>query len=427
MLGSRLQLLRSYIFGGGIVMIAVLFIITDQLVRKMDQEAQSVSLLFAEFAANTASSSGGDQDPRVQEVYRDVITRINFPLVLTDRQGRPRVWRHVGVDLDEVTEHEIQTLDPQNPVPESRLAAILTKVEELDAENRPIPIRLPGQREEFGHVHFGKSPLASQLRYFPLLEFAMVAVFGLLALLGYRSIKDSEQRSVWVGMARETAHQLGTPISSLMGWLEVVRDRIQTDQATGQATDQVVLDRAFLNEVLDEIENDTARLDKIASRFSNVGSVPNLDEQDVVPVVAEATHYLMRRLPHVRSKVRLVEKYEEVPPVNINRELMEWVVENLLKNALDALERGRDGEITVEVRREPNTETVDIRIRDNGRGMTQSEQRRIFEPGYSTKQRGWGLGLSLSRRIVEEYHGGRLFLEASEPGQGSTFCVQFPV
>lgn len=422
MMGSRPELLRSYLFVGGIAMIAVLFVITDQLVRRMDEEAQSVSLLFAEFAANTASSSGGDQDPRVQEVYRDVITRINFPLVLTDRQGRPRVWRHVGVDLDEVTEHEVQTLDPENPVPGSALAVILTRVRELDEENDPIPIRLPGRREEFGHVHFGKSPLSAQLRYFPLLEFAMVAVFGLLALLGYRSIKDSEQRSVWVGMARETAHQLGTPISSLMGWLEVVRDRLPADKE-----EAVALDRSFVDEVLGEIENDTARLSKIAARFSNVGSVPNLDEQDVVPVVAEATHYLMRRLPHVRGKVKLVEKYGEVPPVNINEELMEWVVENLLKNALDAIERGEEGEIVVEVRRQPNTETVDIRISDNGRGMAPAEQRRIFEPGYSTKQRGWGLGLSLSRRIVEEYHGGRLFLEASEPGKGTTFCVQFPV
>jgi len=416
---SRPQLLRTYFFVGGIALVAVLLFFTDQLVRRMERESLAVSFLFAQFAANTASTST-DQDPEVLSVYRDVLARINFPIILTDRSGRPRVWRHVGVDLDEVTEDEISTLDFENPPVTGGVARLLAEMEKLDAQNQPIDIRRPNESQIFGRVHYGISPLVTQLKLFPLLELALVATFGFLALLAYRSIKDSEQRSVWVGMARETAHQLGTPISSLMGWLELLKER------GGEGKESVTLEAAFFEDVVTEMDNDIARLEKIAARFSNVGSAPKLQQQDIVPVVGEAIQYLTRRLPHLHAKIRVEEHLDEVPPVNINRELMEWVVENVLKNAMDAVDK-ETGVIKVEVRREPNTETVDIRVTDNGRGMLVSEQRRVFEPGYSTKRRGWGLGLSLSRRIVEEYHGGRIFVERSAPGEGSTFVIQFPV
>jgi signal transduction histidine kinase len=392
-----------------------------ELARKVKAEAESVSLVFAHFAAMTASTATGDDDPRVAQSYREVINRINFPLILTDRKDRPRVWRHVGVGLDEVTDHEIETLDPKAPPVSGPMATLLVRVKELDAQNRPIPIQREGFGEPFGYVHYGQSPLVRELRLFPLVELTIVVVFILLAVLGYRSVKLSEQRSVWVGMAKETAHQLGTPISSLMGWLEVLRERVGGGEA-GRAQ----IDRAFLDDLLDEMENDTARLEKIAARFSNVGSVPHLQVQDIVPIVAEAVRYLARRLPQMGARVEIQEQYDEVPPVNVNRELMEWVVENLLKNALDAVDQEK-GQIQVEVRREPQTESVDVRISDNGRGMTPREQHDVFTPGYSTKRRGWGLGLSLSRRIVEEYHGGRLFLAHSAPSAGSTFVIRFPL
>ncbi len=424
---QKSQLLRNYLFIGGIVLIAGLLIVTDRIVRRLEEESRAVSFIFAQFAANTASTTGsGETDPKVQQTYRDVISQIDFPLILTDRSGTPRVWRHVGVEMDEVTDFEISALDPENPPETGALRVVLDKLADLDAQNDPIPIQRPGDLNDFGHVHYGTSPLLRQLRFFPLIELSMVSIFMLLAVLGYRSIKENEQRSVWVGMAKETAHQLGTPISSLMGWLEVLREQVRSAEEGQQSPAAVALDRTFLDDVLSEMDNDAARLEKIAARFSNVGSAPRLLQQDIVPVVGEATHYLMRRLPHMKSSVEITEHLEEVPPVNINRELMEWVMENLLKNALDSVDR-EDGHIHVEVKREPHTETVDIRITDNGRGMTAAEQRRVFEPGYSTKRRGWGLGLSLSRRIVEEYHGGRLLLERSAPGEGTTFVVQFPV
>ncbi len=417
---SRLVLLRGYLFVGGIVLIAVILFYAGRLARKMEEEVHSVSSLFAQFAANTALTAV-EEDPSVLRVYRDVIRQINFPIILTDQRGRPRAWRHVGVDVDEVTEHEIQSLDTANPPVSGPVARLLEMIRKFDTQNEPIPIRREDTRELFGMVHFGESSLASELRLFPFLELTIIFVFIFLGVLGYRSIKESEQRNVWVGMAKETAHQLGTPISSLMGWVELLRDRI------GERFEGTVgLDAAFAQDVLREMDSDAERLEKIAARFSNVGSVPKLSVQDVVPIVGEAVRYLRRRIPQMGAKVEIQERFAEVPPINVNRELLEWVVENLLKNALDAVDK-QNGVITVEVRREPQTESVDIRVSDNGRGMSLAEQRRVFDPGYTTKRRGWGLGLSLSRRIIREYHGGRIFLERSDPEIGSTFTIRFPL
>lgn len=421
---TRQSLLRGYVFIGGGLLIAAILFYTARLAQEMEAEAQSVSFLFAQFAANTALTvNNPDTDPEVIEVYRDVISRINFPIVLTDARGIPHIWRHIGVDLSEVTDTEILQADPEDPPDAGPYAVVFAKRDQLAAMHDPIPLRFGDSDRIQGYVYFGRSSLVTKLRYFPLIELSLVVIFLVLALLGYRSIKESEQRNVWVGMAKETAHQLGTPISSLMGWLELLRARVTEAASPAPA---VSLDRAFLDDVLAEMENDTARLTKIAARFSNVGSVPKLVQQDIVPVVGEATRYLLRRLPQMGATVQILEKFEEVPVVNINRELMAWVVENLLKNALDSVDK-QEGVISVEVRREPHAEAVDVRVSDNGRGMTAEERRRVFDPGFTTKKRGWGLGLSLSKRIVEEYHGGRIFVERAAPGEGSTFVVRFPV
>jgi signal transduction histidine kinase len=183
--------------------------------------------------------------------------------------------------------------------------------------------------------------------------------------------------------------------------------------------------RAELDETLDEMERDVDRLNKVAQRFSHVGSVPLLQLQDVTPVVREAVQYVRRRLPQMDGEVEIRERYEEVPPININRELLEWSLENLLSNAHSALDK-RPGLIEVTVERRKESEAVEVVVRDNGRGMSPGEQRRAFEPGYTTKRRGWGLGLALARRVVEDYHAGRLFIRHSEPGQGTTIVISFP-
>ena len=185
------------------------------------------------------------------------------------------------------------------------------------------------------------------------------------------------------------------------------------------------MEREFFTEVLDEMENDAERLQKIANRFGQVGSMPRLEMEDVAPIVSEAVRYFRRRLPHLGKDVDIRERYDLVPPVSVNKELIEWVVENVLKNAVDATE-GSKGVIDVDVVRRKETESVEVRIADQGRGMNTNELKQAFSPGFTTKQRGWGLGLTLAKRIVEDYHGGRIWVEKSAPGRGTTLVISFP-
>jgi signal transduction histidine kinase len=220
-------------------------------------------------------------------------------------------------------------------------------------------------------------------------------------------------------MAKETAHQLGTPLSSLMGWIELLRARDDGGEA------DVRVPGAEFRETLEEMERDVDRLTKVAQRFSHVGSAAVLKPQDVTPTVRRVVQYMSRRLPKSGPGMEIRERYEEVPPVNLNPELMEWAIENLIANALTAIEK-KPGVVEIEVSLRPQSETVEIVIRDNGRGMTRDEQRRAFEPGYTTRSRGWGLGLPLARRVVQEYHGGRLSVRQSAPGQGTTMVISLP-
>jgi signal transduction histidine kinase len=208
-----------------------------------------------------------------------------------------------------------------------------------------------------------------------------------------------------------------------LGWIELMSERVK--DLPGE---QVTLPRRDLEQMMGEMENDTARLNKVAARFSHIGSIPNLALMDVSPVVVEAVQYLKRRLPHRGRRIELREVYGEVPPINASRELLEWVVENLLVNATNAINAGDEpvGQIEIRLERRAENETVELSVTDNGRGMSTEEQARAFEPGYTTKARGWGLGLALAKRIVEEYHGGRIFIRRSAPGEGSTFVITFP-
>jgi two-component system, NtrC family, sensor histidine kinase KinB len=205
-----------------------------------------------------------------------------------------------------------------------------------------------------------------------------------------------------------------------MGWIELLRARSESDPQGASVT----LDRRDLDETLGEMERDVDRLSKVAQRFSHVGSPPQLQVQEVTQVVRQAVQYVRRRIPEGDGEIEIRERYEDVPPVNVNRELLEWAIENLLTNAISAIEL-RPGVIEVSVERRNENEAVELSVSDNGRGMSPSEVQRIFEPGYTTKRRGWGLGLALARRIVEEYHGGHLFVRETAPGEGTTMVIQF--
>jgi anti-sigma regulatory factor (Ser/Thr protein kinase) len=416
-------LLRAYLFLGSFVLVAAAFVYSYNWVRKVNQESQAVSQLLARFVA--ASALQATDNPELKEIFTEVIKPSDLPLILTDRAGRPFVWSNVGIDPGAIDIETISRWDPQSPDAPPVLRRLRDKVADFDRDHEPIPIYPSGESRPFGYVHYGERGLVRELRYIPLVQLGVIAVFVALGYVGYRSIKTSEQQAIWIGLVKETAHQLGSPISSLLGWVELLREKFSRTGEAPAAAAEADRQHVFLSEALNVMEDDAERLGKIAKRFGQIGSIPRLHTVDVAPIVSSAVRYFQRRLPHLKKDVTIEERYEMAPPANVNEELIEWVVENILKNAIDAT--GSQGKINVEVVHRHETECVEVRIIDRGRGMTPAEARQVFSPGYTTKSRGWGLGLTLAKRIVEDYHGGSIWVERSDPGRGTSFVVSFPV
>jgi len=424
---TRSELLKTALFVGSGLLVGAVFLFTQQMVTRLSEEVATTSGVLARFCAQ--ASFPAIRDPEIQQIFADVIAHVDFPIVITDERGLPRAWRGIGVDPGMVPAASIDSLaqrQPVAPVIRERVERVRREILGLDRRHHPLLMTSPGSHTTIGAVHYGDPAVLVRLRWMPFISAAGVVLLLALGLLGLRGIQQAEKRTIWVGLARETAHQLGTPLSSLMGWVELLRAHA-TPAAGGSAPESadVRLPRAEFDETLEDMERDIERLGKVAQRFSHVGSVPLLQLQDVIPVVGEAVAYVRRRLPHGEGQVEIRERYEEVPPININRELLEWVLENLLSNAHSALDK-RPALIEVAVERRAESEAVEIVVRDNGRGMSPAEQRRAFDAGYTTKRRGWGLGLALARRVVEDYHGGRIFFRHSAPGLGTTVVVSFP-
>lgn len=414
------QWLKAYLFLGSSLLVIAVFLFTYRMVGALSREVATTSRVLARFCAQASFPAA--TDPGLQKILQDLIAGIDFPMVITDNDSTPRAWRAVGIADSLVPTASIDSLKlgvAIAPVIRARLDRIQARAMEMDKRNEPIPMHQPGTGIQLGAVHYGDPPVLEQLLLMPYIAGGGFVLLISLGLWGLTGIRQAEKRSIWVGMARETAHQLGTPLSSLLGWVELLRSH---GEAAGN---EVRVPRTEFEETLDEMERDVERLTKVAQRFSHVGSAPQLQLQDVTPVVMEAVQYMRRRLPRAEGEVQIRERYEEVPPINLNRELLAWALENLLTNAVSALDK-RPGLIEITVDRRKEKEAVEVTVTDNGRGMSAAEQQRAFDPGYTTKRRGWGLGLALARRVVQEYHGGRLFVRHSAPGQGTSVVVSFP-
>lgn len=264
------------------------------------------------------------------------------------------------------------------------------------------------QSSNFGSEIYYKNPqILTQLQYFPIIQLLLIAFFIVFGYMTFSSARRSEQNRVWVGMAKETAHQLGTPISGIVAWIEHLRLLREGDEEVG--------------EILDELGNDVQRLDLIADRFSKIGSEPKLESVNIFDELESSRAYMQRRAP--RKVIFNFPDPASAPlKVNINSHLFNWVIENLLRNALDAM--GPKGSISAEVTEENNF--INIDLTDTGKGIPPSKHRAVFQPGFTTKKRGWGLGLSLAKRIVEEYHAGKIFVKKSEENVGTTFSIKLP-
>jgi signal transduction histidine kinase len=404
---------RVYLFAAAVLLMVALVAHSNYIVGKLNEEARCQCTVLARFFAVATLEVPGN--PVLQPIYRDVVRNINFPIVLTDLNGIPRAWRHVGIPAEAVPDSLITMAETTGLVapPLRRLQEIVVR---LDRLNTPIEIKRLGRTELLGYVHYGEPPLVSRLRWVPYLEFAVIAALLLFGWFGWRSLLAGEQRSLWAALAKETAHQLGTPLSSLLGWTGLLKEQAAARTATPEK----------LGGIVEEMERDLERLNKIASRFAQVGSAPALEPADLSSVVSETVGYFRSRLPQLGTTVTIEESYEAVPAVLLHPQLMEWVVENLLKNALDASDKAA-GTIRVRVAWKRDERKAVLTIADNGRGMTPEERRHAFDTGFTTKRRGWGLGLSLARRVVHEYHFGEIAIVETAPGAGTTVAVSLPL
>lgn len=279
----------------------------------------------------------------------------------------------------------------QNPVYVSH------QIDIMRSENDPLEIDFMNTGK--AKIYYRTSDLIEQMRYFPILQFVVIALYLLIAYLLFSWARRSEQNQVWAGMAKETAHQLGTPISSLMGWVELLR--MQEEPFAGT----------------EEMQKDIERLQIVTDRFSKIGSVPSLEPTDLIPVIKDTMDYLQKRFSKkFEFDIQLPCESLVIPLVP---SLFRWVLENLTKNAIDAM--GDHGKITLEL--VEGSDEVIIDFSDTGKGIPKSKQKQVFNPGYTSKKRGWGLGLSLAKRIIEEYHKGKIFVKSSMLGQGTTFRI----
>ena len=258
------------------------------------------------------------------------------------------------------------------------------------------------QTNDYQLVCYDESTLLKRLASYPYWQLGIVMIFVVVAIFALLSSKKAEQNKVWVGLSKETAHQLGTPISSLMAWVEILKENHPED------------------DLIPEMDKDVKRLERIAERFSKIGSLPEPKDSSMNEVLDHVIDYMDRRTSNKVEIIRHVPDYEVF--VSMNASLFEWVIENLCKNAVDAMEGS--GRIEITLTEEGNR--VVIEVSDNGKGIRKKDLGNIFTPGFTTKQRGWGLGLSLARRIVEEYHKGRIFVKSSEIGKGTTFRIELP-
>lgn len=394
---------KTYFLVGTILIVCALILYTQiSVINPMRRELSEEARILADLIGS-ASQGVTASDAELALILEKVIKRISFPIVLTSADGEPHAWRNVGIPLSDTTA--------------AARRQIKEMVKRMDRRNDPIAFGFAGLLGIVGYVHYDDSRLISRIWWLPIVEIAVVFLFVLVGLVSFRNIKEIEQRSIWAGMAKETAHQLGTPLSSLSGWLELMRTEL--DSHIGH---ERRIGGRKVTGIIDEMQHDMHRLNKIASRFSRIGSVPELRPGDVTEVVAETVAYFQNRLPHFGRQIRIEEQYEPVDPHPMNRELLGWAFENLLKNAIDAIDR-QDGLITVTVRPCAQRPGVEIEVRDNGKGMNPQVQKRAFLAGYTTKQMGWGLGLTFVKRIVEDYHHGRVSIRESIPGRGTTVAI----
>jgi signal transduction histidine kinase len=372
---------RTALAAVGILIVTGTIFYSRYVSRKIAKEERARVVAFGESLKIKAQS----EDPNVLLFTNQIaVENTDIPIIETDEKDNPS-GTYINLDSAKVA---------------GDTNFLRRKVEKFKSINPPVWVEVTSKPVIYNKYYYGETALQNEVRYYPIVQLFIVGLFILVTLLTLRSSYRSVQNQVWAGMAKETAHQLGTPVSSLEGWVEMLKEKNGDEQ------------------IVQELAKDVDRLRLVSDRFGKIGSTPQLEEIDLVKQISNMVEYIRKRAPGKVGFTINTYGHKQIHAL-VSAPLFDWVIENLLKNALDAME-GK-GTITVDIRDEKDAVSIDVT--DTGKGIASRNIRKVFKPGFTTKKRGWGLGLSLSRRIINQYHKGEIFVRNSELGKGTTFRI----
>ena len=366
----------------GMILITGIVIYSQWIVEKLREDNRNIVQMYSEIIAEAVES---ESDENLNFIFDKIISRIQFPIIQSDTNEIPQSWKNI-------------------PFEEQDLFRIKQNQELMDQQNAPIELffsdPVTGEKQLLGYLHFGDSNLIHQLLWLPYLEIGVICFFICLGIMGFTYIRKTENNNIWTGMAKETAHQLGTPVSALIGWTQ--RLKSHPDEIT---------------DIIPEIEADVNRLEQVGDRFGKIGSNPKLNSVKVLELIKGVVNYLNRRLPSDKLIIEIEHNISPEIEVKANETLLSWAIENVIKNGLDSL---RSNEGTVDVKISSDAKGIQIFIQDDGKGILRRNWKKVFQPGFTTKKYGWGFGLSLSYRIIKELHHGTIRILKSAPDTGTT-------
>ena len=372
----------------GMILITGIVIYSQWIVEKLREDNRNIVQMYSEIIAEAVES---ESDENLNFIFDKIISRIQFPIIQSDINKDPQSWKNL-------------------PFEESDLSRIKRNQELMDQQNAPIELffsdPLTGKKQLLGYLHFGDSNLIHQLLWLPYLEIGVISFFICLGIMGFTYIRKTENNNIWTGMAKETAHQLGTPVSALIGWIQRIKSHPDK-----------------IRDIVPEIEADVNRLEQVGNRFGKIGSNPKLNSVKVLELIKGVVNYLNRRLPSDKLIIEIEHNISPEIEVKANETLLSWAIENVIKNGLDSL---RSNEGTVDVKISSDAKGIQIIIQDDGKGILRRNWKKVFQPGFTTKKHGWGFGLSLSYRIIKELHDGTIQILKSAPDIGTTVEIHIP-
>ena len=381
---KQLKNIKTALFFIAMAMIISLFFYNQSIINSLRNDSRKTMNLYAELIVKGITESN---DVELDFVFSEIIQKVTFPIIQSDTLGNPVIWKN---------------LNDENTLSKKDLKKIILS---MNNQNNPISLEIKINNEKkfkIGYLHYGDSLIVKRLQILPYIQLIAVSFFILFGFIGFEIIRKAEKQNIWFGMARETAHQLGTPVSSLMGWIERLNDHPKD-----------------VNKLIPDMKVDVNRLNEISRRFSKIGSKPKFELISLNKLLIDLIHYFKRRLPKDEIKIKLEIQSNEIE-IFTSLVLLKWSIENLIKNAIDSIVN-KKGLILIQVK--IDLKNVVILIKDNGNGISKKDWNNIFRPGFSSKKQGWGIGLSMVKRIVEDFLLGTVKVESSSKKNGTSMKV----